>query len=94
MERHYAIKLESRHSASVSCRIIPGTDAIAYIGAKNALDEAVESAANEHEVNLEFDPIQGEYTITFLHDSKPEAVQAAASTLAKWLRNNDKFVPL
>lgn len=41
MERHYAIKLESRHSASVSCRIIPGTDAIAYIGAKNALDEAV-----------------------------------------------------
>lgn len=94
MERHYAIKLESRHSASVSCRIIPGTDAIAYIGAKNALDDAVEATADEHEVDFEFDPIQGEYTATFVHDSKPEAVRAAASALAKWLSKNDKFVPL
>jgi len=47
----------------VSCRIIPGTDAIAHIGAKNALDEAVEAAADEHEVDVEFDPIKGEYAL-------------------------------
>lgn len=89
----YEIKIETRHTARVACRLIPTTNAIGYIATKNALSESAETTAAEYGMDVEFRPNQGGYTITFSKDAELEPVRAAATAFVDWLYKEQRYIP-
>ncbi|HHO8303416.1 TPA: hypothetical protein ACRXVT_002508 [Pseudomonas aeruginosa] len=87
----YGIKLESRHTAKVMCRLIPSVSAIGTSASIRKLHEAVEGIAEKYEIGGDFDMKNVFYTVEFESDTSTKLVSNAARDFIRWLDGRKDF---
>lgn len=88
----YRIEVESRHTAKVPCRVIPGVCAIGTVGSMRALGEVIEEIADRLQVGGDYDQKNGFYVVQFESDTSADLVAGAAREFIAWLEGREDFV--
>ncbi len=88
----YVMKLESRHTAKVMCRLIPSVSAIGTSASMRNLCEAIQSIAETHNVFGEARAVNVFYTVEFECTYSAMAASHAAREFITWLNARKDFV--